>query len=297
MHCFKCETVSGDRDSVLRSKKRTYEKIAEATNIEEPFSPDDGDEDKEIKATKKKHNFAEELPTGYEPLWKNINDKDGRRALKYITDRGVTTEQIRVHKIGFCVVGRYAYRIVFPVHYRKSMQGFVCRDFTGSAELKYLNSDGEKGLYCLPSRLQRRDSAILVEGVFDVLAVERVKLKSYDIIGGLGSKLKKQQYHRLNTYNKIVLWAEPDPAGVEGTIKRAKGLMKEGVKVYVVLPDRDVETDTDPGAMHPDEIRERIKGAVKYTSGVAAIMRTRIAFSSKRVLKKGKYGKVDRLLN
>jgi len=290
MHCFNCEEKSGDRESVIRSKRKTYEKIAEATSITEPFTVDD-DEDVEVSVKEKtlkkdKPKVTLELPKAYEPLWKEINDRDGRKALRYALDRGVTKEQIKHHRIGFACAGRYAFRIIFPVYYRQSLHGFVCRDFTGDAELKYLNSYGDKGLYNLPSKKIRNTKAILVEGVFDVLAVERANIKGYDVIGCLGSKLKTSQYRRLSTYNKVVIWAEPDHAGVDGTIKRAKALQKLGVKVKVVVPDEDVETDTDPGAMDANEIKRRIRESVVFTPGIANLMRTRIAFSSKRFVKR-----------
>lgn len=290
MHCFNCEERCGDKESVTNSKRKTYVKIADNAGITEKYTVEKTDKliDKKAKHKKK---YQTELPKAYEPLWKEVNDREGRRALRYTFSRGVTKEQIKHHRIGFCITGRYAFRIIFPIYYAKSLHGFVARDFTGSSELKYLNSDGEKDIYNLRRVRRRKDKAILVEGVFDVLAVERAKLKKYDVIGGLGSKLKPSQYRLLSTYNKIVVWAEPDDAGVKGTIKRAQALQKEGVKIYVVIPDQDPELDTDPGAMDEKEIIERIRGALPYTDGVAKVMRTRIAFSSKRQLKKGKYVK------
>lgn len=295
MHCFNCDEASGDRSSVYRSRKKTYEKIAAATGIDDPFTQSDDEDvevlEKEAELKKGKPKVTTQLPKAYEPLWKGVNDALGRKAIRYLTSRDVTMQQIKAHRIGFCGAGRYAYRIVFPVFYRRKCQGFVCRDFTGNAELKYLNSDGDKGLYNLPAKNNQKRFAVLVEGVFDVLAVERAKLSKYDVIGGLGSKLKKSQYKKLSTYNKIVIWAEPDYAGVTGTIQRAKALQKLGVKVKVVVPSKDVETDTDPGEMEPSEIRERIKDARLYTPGIASLMRTRIAFSSKRFIKKKREAK------
>lgn len=291
MHCFKCEERSGDRNSIVNSKRRTYNKIAEATSISDPFTLDEGEEDttveektEELKKNKSKIEIR--LPEAYEPLWESVNDRIGKRALQYMQDRHVTIDQIKKHKIGFCAAGKYSYRIIFPVYYRRKLTGFVCRDFSGNAEIKYLNSEGEKGLYNLPPKSRRKRIAILVEGIYDVLAVERSVPVQYDKIGGLGSKLTSRQLKQLSTYNEVVIWAEPDRAGVEGTIKRAIQLKKKKVKVKVVVPLQDIETDTDPGAMESEEIWERIQKAKEYTSGIASLMRIRVAGISPIKVKK-----------
>lgn len=293
-HCFKCDWASGDKDSTVNSKRRTFTKLAAEANLSVIFTVEEGEEDVTVEEKtevlkKGKQKYAERLPQAFEPLYERVNDRISKEARRYLFDRGVTKRQLEVHRIGFCAAGRYAYRIVFPVWYGKKLRGYVCRDFTGKSELKYLNSDGEKGLYGLPVRNRRTSKGVLVEGVFDKLAVERAV--SYDTFAGLGSKLTPRQLKKLSTYNTIVIWAEPDRAGVEGTIKRARLLQKKKIQVKVVLPLSDVDTDTDPGKLGEtaeglNEIRDRISKAVAYTSGIASLMRTRVAWSAPTKIKK-----------
>lgn len=295
MHCFKCDESSGDRDSVVNSKRRTFNKLCAETNTVATFTLDEGEIDttveKKIETLQKgKKQYEDKLPKAFEPLWTNITDREGKRARRYLQDRGITRKQIRKHKIGFCLSGYYAYRIIFPVWYGTKIRGLVGRDFTGESELKYLNSKGKKGLYGIPIRSRRNKVAILVEGVFDKLAVDNAGF-DYDVIGGLGSKLSPKQIKQLSTYESITIWAEPDRAGVEGTIKRAKALEKKKVDVRVVLPDTDPDTDSDPGKLGEteeglNEIRERISKAVMYTSGIASLMRTRVAWTAPTKVKK-----------
>lgn len=303
MHCFKCDESSGDRSSVVNSKRRTFNKLCAESNTQATFTLDEGEVDTSVekkteqlqKGTKQ---YEDRLPKAFEPLWTNVTDREGKRARRYLQDRGITRKQIKKYKIGFCLSGYYAYRIVFPVWYGTKIRGFVGRDFTGESELKYLNSKGQKGLYGLPLRSRRNKTAILVEGVFDKLAVENAGLKACDAIGGLGSKLTPKQVKQLSTYDSITIWAEPDRGGVEGTIKRAKALEKKKVKVRVVLPDSDPDTDSDPGKLGETEeglkeIRLRIAMAVRYTSGIASLMRTRVAWTSPTKIKKPYKKRVD----
>jgi DNA primase len=292
-HCFNCDFASGDRRSVINSRRLLFDKICEQLTYAATFTLEEGEEDTSVESKNKETRQETpipdiKMPKEFEPLWKNIDEALGKRALKYLLDRGVTTAQIKEHNIGFCANGYYAYRIVVPVFYNGKLKGIVSRDFTGVSDIKYLNSKGVKTLYNLPAKSKRNSKCILLEGVFDVLAIERATIKGYDVICGLGSKLSSKQLKILRTYNTIVVWAEPDRAGVEGTIKRCKLLSGKKRTLEVVMPLIDPETDTDPGGMSVQEMRRRFRKRILYTAGVAAIMRNRIALSSPAVKKKGK---------
>lgn len=286
-HCFRCEWKSGDRKKPSsRNRKLIFNALCRVFDVDYQLTDEEITTEEKPKEKLKVAVEETQLPKEYEPLWKGVNDKVGKQALKYLHNRRVTKEQIKKYKIGFCAVGRYAYRIIFPVINDHELHGFVARDFSGLAEAKYLNSFGGKALYNLPEGKQKK--LLLVEGVFDVLACERANL-NIAIIGNLGSKLKKKQVKIIKKLCRIIyVWCEPDPAGVVGTIKRAKQLKK--LKVLVIPPSQDIEYDTDPGDMLPQEIEERVKQAVPFTDGLASLMRTRIAFHSPP-RKKKKYAK------
>src|ERR1700761_1856365 len=266
-HCFKCDFTSGDRKSVVNSKRRTFQKISEAFNYTQTFTLDEGEVDTSVESKEEELKQAApvyqvRMPKEFEPLWKNVNDKESRTAYRYLRERRVTAKQIKRFKIGFCAFGYYSNRIVFPVYYKGELKGLVGRDYSGKADIKYLNSKGDKTFYNLPPRSKRKKTLLMVEGIFDVLACRRCKalVKEYDIIGVLGSKIPPKQLKLLSTYNNIVIWAEPDRAGVEGTIKRAKQLKQKNRLIEVIMPLKEPEEDSDPGGMKPEEILERVKG-------------------------------------
>ena len=219
------------------------------------------------------------LPSEYEPLWKDVDESIAKRARKYLLSRGVTPDQIKHHRVGFCAVGKYAYRLIIPVYSSKGrLKAFVSRDFSGQNELRYLNSEGAKTLYGVPRR--KRSHAVLVEGIFDAWAFER-SIASVDGIAGLGKTLSKGALRTLAKYKEVTIWPDPDRPGVEGCIKRANALQKRGVIVNVVVPlDDEVECEADLGSMPVFEIQSRFCNRVVFTKAVAALMRIRVAANS-----------------
>lgn len=276
-NCFRCEKrwkkgKPGGKQFWFRELCRVYK----ANYV---FSPDAGDtvEGPSNRIHESTQKSVTRLPEEYEPLWKNITDRIGRQALKYVLRRGITHEQIRRHKIGFASVGKFTHRIIFPVYSsRGRLKAFVARDWTNTADYKYLNSAGTRTLYNVPK--QKKKVVCLVEGIIDCLSFERSSVgKLVDCVAGLGKSLTKKQVRILAQWETVVIWPDPDRPGIEGAIKRAQALLKKKVNVAIVLPDEDIETDTDLGNMRTAEIDERYKGQVPYSSSVAARMRLRVA--------------------
>lgn len=268
-HCYRCEFKGG--------KRYVFRELCRAFGVQHTLDrePDDDTYVPKEQVIKKKKPQDVKLPSEYEPLWRDVDEPIGKKALKYLTSRNVTLEQIRNHRIGFCAVGRYAFRIVFPVVYKKRLVGLVTRDFSGKAEYKYLNSIGDKSLYNVPKK--KAKIANMSEGVFDALALERGVPLAEDCLATLGSGFTKQVLKVLLKYDTFVLWPDPDRPGAEGAIKKALKLQKKKKTVLIVLPDPDDEEGDDLGSMRGFEVAERRRQAVPFTSGVAKLLRMRIA--------------------
>ena len=63
-----------------------------------------------------------ELPEGFELFFSTVEEDEKlglirSQALKYLRGRGVSTEQVERNNIGFSAVGRYAWRVIFPVYH------------------------------------------------------------------------------------------------------------------------------------------------------------------------------------
>lgn len=282
-HCFQCDYARG-KDTPHR-KLRVFVDICEIFNLDERM--DDVELTEEELATKKKERKVDSkpptLPKEFEPLWKNVNDDVGRQALKYLIDRGITHEQIKKHRIGFCGIGKYSWRIIFPVFTRKKkLAGLVCRTFIQNVEPKYLNSEGSKTLYGV--RRRRRRTVVLLEGVTDQLAVERA-IKKRDVLCRLGSSLTEQQLKILSKYEEVIIWPDPDKPGVEGMLKTIVHMQDAGIKnISVVPPLKDAAYDQDPGKIGAlgaegiEEIRQRIRCKMRWSREVGELCLARVLF-------------------
>lgn len=162
-------------------------------------------------------------------------DTFAQQAYSYLKQRGVTQQQIQRNRIGFSMVGRFAYRIVFPVMVRKKLEGIVARDFTGTSPVRYLNSSGEKSLYNAPSAFRAR-KVVLSEGIFKALALEQVT--DYTSLAVLGHSLTGKQTQQLQDLGvgRVAVWPDPDRVGIHGALEIADALLDMGVAVEMVAP-------------------------------------------------------------
>lgn len=157
------------------------------------------------------------------------------RVRGYLQDRGVGVGQIQRHRIGVSFIGKYAYRIVFPVYYRKKLRMIVGRDFTGVSSRRYLNSHGEKWLFGLETKSPSR--CVLSEGIFKSLALERVVRKDgWGSCAALGHTITQVQIEQLQEsgVSEVVVWPDPDKAGRRGAMGICEELMQHSFSVQTI---------------------------------------------------------------
>lgn len=253
-NCFNCGKRTGPGDYIFKE----IERVLETGEIEAQ---------QETRHTKKKEFKAIELPKDFHRIRHPDNFKDhwNKIAYRYVRKRQVSYDQIREKGIGYSVVGPWHHRIIFPIYRKAKLEGFVGRDFTDQQTPKYKNSLGAKSLYNLPKKPQK--TAILVEGVFDTLAVEKgVSKLGIDSIGVLGHYLTNEQLELLSPYKRIILWFDPDEAGLEGTLKVVQKIPSDKV-VRIVLPRMYThnKTDKEPSELEVNEVTDRVAHAKVFT--------------------------------
>jgi hypothetical protein len=174
------------------------------------------------------------LPEGFEPF-SNHPDSLERQAFLYLRHRGVSQEQIRRFGIGYTLIGKYAYRIIFPVRTPLGeLLGFVARDFTGNHRRRYLFSSGDqKGLFGLKANTER---VVIAEGVFKALCLERALVRP--CCASLGSTVTHFQVGQMLEagVKRVVLWPDPDKPGVAGCLQNLNEL-RHRFEVDVVWPN------------------------------------------------------------
>ena len=173
-------------------------------------------------------------------------------AYNYLLQRNITVEQIQRHDVRYCLVGKLRQRIVFPVlNKRKQIVGTVARSYTNRIP-KYLNSTGCKTLW---NAHEGAKIGIVLEGVFDALAVERAYWNDlhYRAISRLGSTLTDSQLKVLKRFDRLVFIPDLDLPGIKGIFKVMPQLQVFGFTPEVAIPS--VLNGKDPGDMSPEQIR------------------------------------------
>lgn len=201
-----------------------------------------------------------DLPADYEPLKMRGGGHWHKTARRYLLDRRVTPEQIRKHEAGLSLAGRAHHRIVFPIRSGKKgkLIGWTARTIT-EATPKYLHSHGLKDCYVASSLRDGGKSAVVLEGLFDALAVSRAMGYRIGSVALLGTHLTVSKYKALAKYRDVVLWLDPDDAGVKSVGRLAPDLVDRGHRVRFVM------SSEDPGDMKDRAIREALASAAPWT--------------------------------
>tara|TARA_Y100001938_G_scaffold150727_1_gene243074 strand:+ start:704 stop:1615 length:912 start_codon:yes stop_codon:yes gene_type:complete len=172
-------------------------------------------------------------------------------ARQYLTERGITEEQIVWWKMGYCPDGKYAKRIIVPSF---NMEGrltyFISRSYDNNW-IKYLNPPAEKDFIFNELYLDWNKDITIVEGVFDaVVAGNAIPL--------LGSTIREDSYafqKILSNCQKVYIALDEDAKLKEQKI--SKLFMSYGMDVYRV----DTSGFGDVGEMDQETFQIRKKTA------------------------------------
>lgn len=121
---------------------------------------------------------ADPKPEGYMPLWEEplATAISAEPARDYLHGRGVGPKLWKEARIGACIRGRHAGRVIVPIiDSQDKWQGWVGRAWRGDVEKPYLYPRGMKRAELMynDAALDERTSepVMVVEGVFDALAL------------------------------------------------------------------------------------------------------------------------------
>ena len=178
-----------------------------------------------------------------------------RFATKYLFDRGLTKQDILMWKIGVCLSGEYAGRIVVPsFDTNGNCDYFVARSY-GKAFPKYMNPNVSKDIVFNELFVDWNQDIVLVEGVFDAM-------KAQNAIPLLGSTLNE----KTTLFNKIVqydptIYIALDPDADKKANDVIEKLSHYDIQIYKV----DVSGFEDVGAMTKEQFNERKDNAKLIT--------------------------------
>lgn len=117
------------------------------------------------------------LPEDYEPLSIVSKNLVCKRAIKSLKRRMVSYKQIKEHKMGYCVDGKYENRIIIPVYENTYLRFWIARAIAKNSYLKEVSPSNEEFqisksqvIFNLYNAATLYNCVVLSEGIYDALA-------------------------------------------------------------------------------------------------------------------------------
>lgn len=247
--------MSRQEKEAEQRKKVLYEVHERATTLYETYLQ----ESREAEVAReylKKRGISEEIRQkfrlGYAPSvevegWNFLGSRLPRReqqagiesGLLVLKDRGGTYDRFRD-------------RILFPI---TDISGRICGfggRIVGDGKPKYLNSPESPifnkgklllGLYQQKDEIRKRDSALLVEGNFDLLSLVAGGIPQ--VVAPLGTAVTREQIRLLKRFaSTTTLLFDGDSAGVKAAVRAAPLFLKEQVTARIIMLPSDHDPDT-----------------------------------------------------
>lgn len=136
-----------------------------------------------------------DLPDGLIPLWRPIKQPDALACLSYLTKRGINAEEIIRFRIMAGVSGTFRRHVFFPSFDTDGKLNYYIARCIDETKFKYKNASIPKSSIIFNEiDIDWKSSVVLVEGIFDAIAV------GFNAIPVLGSTVPKNS----ELWNKLV---------------------------------------------------------------------------------------------
>ena len=177
----------------------------------------------------------------------NVNNSEHVKAYNYlITEREISRELIFKYRLGFCIEGKYANRIIIPSYdIDGEINYFVARAYMDNMKKPYDNPKVSKNIVFNGGVINWDSTVYLVEGVFEMLSfpVNTIPLLGKNIPDSLFQTLKELKPN-------VVILLDPD------AFKSSIGLFYKIYSIYVGYEDR-VKIVKLNGEYDFDELRKK----------------------------------------
>lgn len=243
--CWTCDYYGRNIRRVIRrfgsfTQLQKWDQITDRTDLSrfsELFS-DEGNVDVEDKI---------ELPDEFISLANKNLPLSANRALRYLSERGITREEIQRWKIGFCYDGEYGGRIIVPSFGTSGYPNyFVARSYVEHG-MKYKNPQASKNVVFNDLFTNWNDDLTIVEGVFDAI-------NAGNAVPILGSTLRTDSdLLRKIVRNDTPCYIALDPDAADKERRIIQTLLRYDVELYKI----DVTGYEDVGAMPQKIFQER----------------------------------------
>ena len=190
---------------------------------------------------------------GYAPdAWDHLFTEAKRAGIaqEHLVDLGLITAK----KQGNSWYDTFRNRVIFPIFsVGGQVVGFGGRTLEKDSQTpKYLNSQESKlfekskllyGLHSAKNEIRRKETAILVEGYMDVLALHQAGLTN--AVASCGTSLTRYQAKILTRYTSRVLFMyDADPAGQKSMMSGIDILLAENLTPFVIMLPKGDDPDS-----------------------------------------------------
>ncbi len=247
--CFGCG-AGGDVFALLADKEgwsfpEIVEYLADFAGIDPENIP-------KSEAMIEAHNLRQDIARHNRLYYSQL--KKNKEAMQYLASRGITDKDIDTYRLGYVPRDdnpQTGYSIVFGIlDDRGRPSGLAHRMLDPEADRKYRNSEDSPifkkshqlyGLHMVKRRIQEFGYAVLVEGYFDVIALQKIGLPA---VGIMGTHISDQQVDLIRRYtNTVVLFMDGDGAGIKAIAKSIERLRKKNSLVKVIKARDGMDPD------------------------------------------------------
>ncbi len=243
--CWVCDYHGISLRKLIR-KYGTFKELSEWSELTNEINLDSFSED--LFAEEEEREQVLDLPKEFVSLTNKNLPITCLRAKNYLLNRGITKEDIIRWKIGFCLEGEYANRVVIPSFGITGRPNyFIARTYADDWK-KYKNPPVGRNIIFNHLYLDFDEDLNIVEGVFDAI---KAGPNSVPI---LGSTLRERsKLFQEIVKNDTVVYVALDPDAEKKSMHLIKKLLNYGIEVYKV----DIKPYNDVGEMTREEYVRR----------------------------------------
>ncbi len=184
---------------------------------------------------------------------------------------------------------RFRARVMFPVFSAGgSVIAFGGRTLKPDEKAKYINSPETAayikgktlfGIYQAKDAIIEKDSAILVEGYADLIALHQSGIRN--VVASSGTALTIEQIQHISRYTQnVYLVYDADTAGQDASMRGSDLLLEQGLNVYIVELPAGEDPDTYVLARGSEEFMALIGNASNIVEFKATLLARRAGSSS-----------------
>ena len=225
-HCWVCDKKGKKLYQLFKAVEASPEVMAELRAIVKYVGPET---DVQLVESLK-------LPAEFETFGglKTV-DVEGRQALAYLKNRGLTEDDLLKYNIGYCATGRYAKMVIIPSYDANGkLNYFTGRSFEKDPYVKYRNPSVSRDIIPFELYINWNIPLILCEGPFDALSIKR------NVIPLLGKNIQSKLMKKIVTSSVEKIYIALDKDAQKQALTFCEQLMNEGKEVYLVdMQDKD----------------------------------------------------------